>query len=73
MLLEDCAAAGRACRVLCSQPRRISAVSVASRVAEERGERVGQTAGYSIRLESAASNDTALLFVTTGAAVTSLL
>lgn len=69
MLLEDCAASGRTCRVLCSQPRRISAVSVASRVATERGEQVGKTSGYSIRLESSASNDTALLFVTTGAYV----
>lgn len=67
MLLEDCAASGRTCRVLCSQPRRISAVTVASRVAAERGEQVGQTSGYSIRLESAASNGTALMFVTTGA------
>lgn len=67
MILEDCAASGRTCRVLCSQPRRISAITVASRVAAERGEQVGKTSGYSIRLEKAASDDTALLFVTTGA------
>jgi HrpA-like RNA helicase len=66
MLLEDCAAQGRTCKVLCSQPRRISTVSVASRVAAERGEQAGRTSGYSIRLESAASDNTALLFVTTG-------
>ena len=67
MLLEECAATGRSCRVLCSQPRRISAVSVASRVAAERGEKLGKVSGYSIRLEKAVSEDTALLFVTTGA------
>ncbi|GJQ80024.1 hypothetical protein Trydic_g5004 [Trypoxylus dichotomus] len=39
------------CRILCSQPRRISAISVATRVAEERGERLGNTVGYQIRLE----------------------
>lgn len=67
MLLEDCAAKGRSCRVLCSQPRRISAVSVSTRVAAERGEKLGKVTGYAIRLEKAASDQTALLFVTTGA------
>lgn len=38
--------------MLCAQPRRISAVSIAERVASERGETVGQDIGYSIRLES---------------------
>lgn len=35
-----------------TQPRRISAISVAERVAEERGEELGQTVGYSVRFES---------------------
>lgn len=43
---------GKACRVLCTQPRRISAVSVADRVATERGESIGDSVGYTIRLES---------------------
>lgn len=34
------------------QPRRISAVSVAERVAYERGEQPGQSCGYSVRFES---------------------
>lgn len=42
---------GRPCRIICSQPRRISAVSVSERVAIERGEKVGQSVGYQIRLE----------------------
>ena len=46
------AGAGRPCRVMCTQPRRISAVSVAERVAAERGERCGDSVGYTIRLES---------------------
>jgi HrpA-like RNA helicase len=46
------AAAGKGCRILCTQPRRISAVSVAERVAAERGEKIGGTVGYTIRLES---------------------
>lgn len=35
-----------------TQPRRISATSVADRVASERGEELGETAGYSVRFES---------------------
>lgn len=38
--------------IICTQPRRISAISVAERVAKERTERVGVTVGYQIRLES---------------------
>ena len=36
-------------------PRRISAMSVAERVAAERGESIGGTVGYSIRLENKVS------------------
>jgi len=34
------------------QPRRISAVSIAERVAHERCENLGLTSGYSVRFES---------------------
>ncbi len=51
-LLDEAWQQGQACRVLCTQPRRISAVSVADRVATERGETSGDTVGYTIRLES---------------------
>ncbi|XP_053978482.1 putative ATP-dependent RNA helicase DHX57 [Hylaeus volcanicus] len=52
--------------IVCTQPRRISAVGVAERVAAERDERVGDTVGYQIRLESKMSNKTRLTFCTTG-------
>jgi len=52
MLLDDCSETRRPCRIFCTQPRRISALSVAERVAYERGENVGHTVGYQIRLES---------------------
>lgn len=42
----------RPCRILVTQPRRVAAVSVAHRVAEERGEQLGDTVGYQIRMES---------------------
>jgi hypothetical protein len=44
--------------VMCTQPRRISAMGVAARVAEERGEELGATVGYSIRLETKAGAKT---------------
>lgn len=46
---------GSKCSLICTQPRRISAISVADRVAAERGEEVGGTVGYQIRLENATS------------------
>uniref|UniRef100_A0A6J0TQ65 RNA helicase n=1 Tax=Pogona vitticeps TaxID=103695 RepID=A0A6J0TQ65_9SAUR len=52
--------------IICTQPRRISAISVAERVASERTEKVGVTVGYQIRLESVKSSATRLLYCTTG-------
>ena len=53
--------------ILCTQPRRVSAISVAERVSDEFGDkRVGETIGYHIRLESKRSARTKLLFCTTG-------
>lgn len=52
MLLEEAWAAGKGARIICTQPRRISAVSVAERIAEERGEKVGDDIGYTIRLDT---------------------
>ena len=52
MILDEHHALGKPCRIFCTQPRRISALSVAERVAAERGEKIGQTVGYQIRLES---------------------
>lgn len=52
--------------IICTQPRRISAIGVAERVAEERVERIGSSVGYQIRLENKISNATRLTFCTTG-------
>jgi HrpA-like RNA helicase len=51
-VLEQATLSGKACRLICAQPRRIAAVSVAERVAAERGEDLGSTIGYQVRLES---------------------
>jgi ATP-dependent RNA helicase DHX29 len=64
------AGGGGECSVVCTQPRRIAAISVAERVAAERGElapgRRGGRVGYAVRLDSASTPDTRLLFCTTG-------
>ena len=65
-LLEEAADRGAALSIVCTQPRRISAMGVAERVANERGEPLGATVGYSIRLENKSSSATRLLFCTTG-------
>eukprot|EP00804_Cyclotella_cryptica_P020303 CCRYP_014048-RA/>CCRYP_014048-RA protein AED:0.27 eAED:0.27 QI:163/1/1/1/1/1/9/96/988 len=57
---------GPTANILITQPRRISAISVAERVASERCERAGQSVGYSVRLETSVSEQTQLLFVTPG-------
>ena len=54
------------CNIVCTQPRRLSAIGVAERVAAERNERAGNVVGYSIRLETKTSASTRLLFCTTG-------
>ncbi|KAJ1801284.1 helicase [Coemansia sp. RSA 2399] len=51
--------------IICTQPRRISAIGVAGRVAEERCDG-GNVVGYAVRGESQRSRDTRLLFCTTG-------
>lgn len=53
--MEDYVASGQGawCNVIVTQPRRISAVSVAERIAYERNELLGESIGYSVRFESA--------------------
>ena len=57
---------GYLCNIICTQPRRISAIGVANRVADERNEKIGATIGYHIRLEKRLSKHTHLTFCTTG-------
>lgn len=53
-------------KVGCTQPRRVAAMSVAARVADEMGVRLGQEVGYSIRFEDMTSDKTALKYMTDG-------
>lgn len=68
-LLEDAISRydGSVCNIVCTQPRRISAITVANRVAEERAERPGHSVGYQIRLEKEIPRTTgSILYCTTG-------
>ena len=54
-------------RKLCvTQPRRVAAVSVARRVAEEKGVDLGQEVGYSVRFEDRTSARTVIKYLTDG-------
>jgi hypothetical protein len=57
---------GPTASLVVTQPRRLSAIALAERVAAERGEAVGRTIGYNVRLDSCTSAATRCLFCTTG-------
>mmetsp|Transcript_37049 Transcript_37049/g.78217 ORF Transcript_37049/g.78217 Transcript_37049/m.78217 type:complete len:721 (-) Transcript_37049:101-2263(-) len=57
---------GKTC-VGCTQPRRVAATSIATRVAEEMDVTLGKTVGYTIRFEDVSDpNETVLKFLTDG-------
>jgi ATP-dependent RNA helicase DHX29 len=71
-ILEHELSQGKACKVFCTEPRRISAISLAQRVSEELGEApkelgtMRSLVGYAIRLESKTSSQTRLVYATVG-------
>ncbi|XP_056592999.1 ATP-dependent RNA helicase DHX29 isoform X2 [Triplophysa dalaica] len=73
-ILEDLLAGGggaQPCNVVVTQPRRISAMSLASRVSQELGSEEGpgsknSLCGYQIRMENRSGETTRLLYCTTG-------
>jgi ATP-dependent RNA helicase DHX29 len=71
-ILEHEISQGNACKVYCTEPRRISAISLAQRVSEELGEAPNDlgtprsVVGYAIRLETKTSSQTRLIFATVG-------
>ncbi|XP_054714089.1 3'-5' RNA helicase YTHDC2-like [Uloborus diversus] len=72
-ILEHCSNIGQPCRIICTQPRRIAAVTVAERVSLECDEKIGQSVGYQIRLESRVSSKTLLTFCTHGVLLRTLM
>lgn len=67
-ILENELLNGRECKIYVTEPRRISAISLARRVSEELGERSSDVGtnrslvGYAIRLESKVSQSTRLIY-----------
>jgi HrpA-like RNA helicase len=59
--------------VAVTQPRRVAAVSIASRVAAEYGTVLGETVGYSVRFEPKFSRKTKLKYLTDGMLLRELL
>ncbi|KAF8699515.1 P-loop containing nucleoside triphosphate hydrolase protein, partial [Rhizoctonia solani] len=74
-IMEDQLSHGLPCRIYCTEPRRISAISLAQRVSRELGEppnavgTMSSLIGYSVRLESNITRNTRLAFVTNGIAL----
>ncbi|KAF7723566.1 DEAH-box RNA helicase prp16 [Apophysomyces ossiformis] len=53
-------------KISCTQPRRVAAMSVAKRVAEEMGTKLGDLVGYTIRFEDQTSENTLIRYMTDG-------
>ncbi|CAJ1064440.1 LOW QUALITY PROTEIN: ATP-dependent RNA helicase DHX33-like [Xyrichtys novacula] len=57
---------GRSGIVAITQPRRVAAISLAGRVAEEKRTQLGKLVGYTVRFEDVTSPETKLKFMTDG-------
>jgi pre-mRNA-splicing factor ATP-dependent RNA helicase DHX16 len=57
---------GKLGKIGCTQPRRVAAMSVAARVAQEMNVKLGQEVGYSIRFEDCTSESTTIKYMTDG-------
>ncbi|KAI9685785.1 MAG: hypothetical protein M1822_004345 [Bathelium mastoideum] len=60
-------------KIGCTQPRRVAAMSVAARVAEEVGVKLGNEVGYKIRFEDVTNEKTRLIYMTDGMLLRELL
>lgn len=56
-----------------TQPRRVAAISLATRVAAEQGVSLGSSVGYQVRFDEKTSDDTKIKYVTDGMLVRELL
>ncbi len=63
-----CLQAGRgiAGKIACTQPRRIAAITIAHRIAEELGEPLGGAVGYKIRFQDRAARESYIKIMTDG-------
>ena len=52
--------------IACTQPRRVAAITVAQRVAQETKSELGQLTGYCVRFEDVTSSNTKIKYMTDG-------
>ncbi|KAK4051658.1 Salivary acidic proline-rich phosphoprotein 1/2 [Microbotryomycetes sp. JL201] len=60
-------------RVACTQPRRVAATSLATRVAAEAGCELGKLVGYTVRFDDKSTKQTRLKYMTDGALLAEML
>jgi ATP-dependent RNA helicase DHX29 len=65
-IFEDCVSRGVEFNLICTEPRRISAISLASRVSIELNDRLGNLVGYQVKNDSRKSQNTRITYCTTG-------
>jgi len=72
-ILEELLREGKRGTILVTQPRRISAITLADRVSQERCEYTGESVGYQIHLDSKKGPQTRLMYITVGILLRMLL
>ncbi|XP_065082926.1 probable ATP-dependent RNA helicase spindle-E [Ochlerotatus camptorhynchus] len=72
-LLEEAFHRKEYCNIIVTQPRKIAAMSIARRVAEEKKCELGSLVGFKVGLKECVSPDTRLLYVTTGVLLQSMI
>ncbi|KAK0080680.1 hypothetical protein PV325_013516 [Microctonus aethiopoides] len=65
-ILDNCFEKKEPCNIIVTQPRRIAAISIAQRVCNERQWPLGSLVGYQVGLSRHTSQDTRLVYCTTG-------
>ncbi|XP_063146460.1 ATP-dependent RNA helicase TDRD9 [Candoia aspera] len=65
-VLDHCAQHSVYCNVVVTQPRKIGASSIARWISKQRSWPLGELVGYQVGLEKVATNDTRLIYMTTG-------
>ncbi|XP_064649764.1 ATP-dependent RNA helicase TDRD9-like [Lineus longissimus] len=65
-ILDHYAKEQQYCNIIVTQPRRIAAMSISRRVCFERNWDLGGCVGYQVGMDKVASEDTRILYVTTG-------
>lgn len=63
-IMEECSINQQECRIICTQPRRLAATSIATRISQERNDTLGRSVGYQIRLDSRVMPTTNLILTT---------